>query len=361
MGSMTNKPKPTLFFDDKPLFGLDIGKTSGRVMQLSNKSGGKYNVVGYGQIRFDPSAVADGVIVQHELIAQAIKNMFTHSLIGDIRTDRVALSIPIAHTYTRTIEVPNLAKQELIQAVRNEIEQYIPAAPESLYTDFHVHKTETERNNVFVVAIPRRIVDSYIMLARLMGLTPVLIQTTATASANLFSHDAQSELPTVLVDLGSNSADITVYERGPIVNGTVSGGGDQITRIIEKTLNMSTREAAIVKARYGLTYSKKQKEITAALMPSLEQIGREIKRNIRYYEERSRSKKTISQIVIMGGGANMPGLADALTNMLRLPVRAFDPSGMLDFGRLQPFAVTDRMSFATTAGLAAYRGEEVFL
>jgi type IV pilus assembly protein PilM len=123
---------------------------------------------------------------------------------------------------------------------------------------------------------------------------------------------------------------------------------------------VSEREALIIKTRYGLGFSKKQQQIEEALKPTLDQLTREIRRTIRYYEERTKAKRSISQVVIMGGGANMPGLADYMTNDLRIPTRAFDPTAYIDFGHLQPFNVSDRMSYVTAAGLSLYKPEEVF-
>ncbi|MBP9852503.1 MAG: hypothetical protein QG629_300 [Patescibacteria group bacterium] len=350
----------TYFFEDKPLFAIDIGSSTIRLVQLLPKKGGKWRVVGYGQTKFDPEAIVEGAVVKHEEIAQAIKTLFETELVGEITTDRVAMSLPVARAFTRIIEMPQMTKAEFDEAVQNEAEQYIPASLDSLHIDYTVISGTDNRKIVQIVAIPKRIVESYMILAELLGLTPVLLQTTNTADAHIFSKDSQSDLPSVLVDFGSDSTDITVYDKGPIVSGTVPSGGEQLTEFIQKALDLTPREAMIVKARYGLSYSKKQRQLDTALSPTLSLITREIKRTMRYYEERSTEKQTISQIVILGGGANMPGLPEYYTNSLRLPVRAFDPSIFLDFGHLQPFPENDRMSYVTCVGLAMHNPEEIF-
>lgn len=350
----------TYFFEDKPLFAIDIGSSTVRVVQLHPKKSSKWRVSGYGQTRFNPEAIAEGVITKHEEIAQAIKTLFETELVGHITTDRVAMSLPVARAFTRIVEMPAMSKNELEEAVQNEAEQYIPAALDSLHIDYTVITTSEGKKAVQIVAIPKRIVESYLMLAKILGLTPVLLQTTNAADAHIFSKDSQSDLPSVLVDFGSDSTDITVYDNGPIVNGTVASGGEQITQLIQKALDLTPREATIVKTRYGLSYSKKQRQLDAALSPTLSLITREIKRTMRYYEERSAEKQTISQIVILGGGANMPGLPEYYTSSLRLPVRAFDPSTFLDFGHLQPFPANDRMSYVTCVGLAMHKPEDIF-
>ena len=362
MGSMSHTNTISsipLLFEDKPMFALDIGHGSARVMQVV-RSGGKRKVVGYGVTTFDRSVIENGAIVKHEVIAKAVQNLFKNGLIGDITTNRVALTVPVSRAFVRSIDTPKLSGKELAEAVRTEVEQYIPAAPETLYIDYSQVVDTKGKTSVLVVAIPRKIVDSYIMLARILGLEPVLIQTSSGAGANIFSRDPQSNTPSVLVDFGSDSADITIFDRGPVVSGTAACGGEQITRIIGNALGISEREAFIVKSRYGLTVSKKQTQIITALKPILGLLSREVRRTIRYYDERGKAKSEIGQVVIMGGGANMPGLTDYLTDDLRIPVRSFDPMQYLDFGRLQPLNESERMSYVTVAGLALYDPRKVF-
>jgi len=352
--------KQTLFYQDKPLFGLDIGHGKVRVAQLHP---GKHRpqLVGYGEITFDPGAIqGDGTIGKPEVIAKAALELFRHHLVGDVTTNRVALSVPVAHTFTRSIEVPNLKQKELNEAVQNEVTQYIPAAIDDLYVDYTRTKSSGDTTTVFIVAMPKRVIDSYLTLSRLLGLETIAIQTSSGAGAQLFAHDGQSDVPTLLIDFGSESADITIYDQGAAVSGTVASGSDLFTTAIAKALNVSEKEATLIKAKYGLGVSKKQDQIEKALEPTLSLLIREIKRTVRYYEEHNHDKQKITQVIIAGGGANMPGLADYLTSNLRLAVRAFDPTSYIDFSRLQPFNTTERMSFVTAVGLAIIDPSEVF-
>lgn len=364
MGSMKKKIVPPTspvpkFFEDKPLFGLDVGHSSVRAIQLT-KGRSRLRVQGYGMTTFDPSAIKDGVIVKPELVAYAVQNLFKHNLVGSITTNRVAISVPVSRAFTRSIDTPKVPESEIAEMVRTEVEQYIPAAYESLYVDYSQAVDAKGKMSIFIVAMPRKIVDSYVTLTRMLGLEAVLVQTSIGAGTNLFSRDPQSDLPTVLVDFGSESADITIFDKNPIVSGIAACGGEQISQIIAKTLDVTEHEAVIIKSRYGLSISKKQKQIEAALAPILSLLTREVRRTIRYYDERTKAKRPIAQIIIMGGGANMPGLADYLTRDLRLAVRSFDPTAYLDFGRLQPFNMSERMSYVTATGLASYRPSEVF-
>lgn len=358
MGNMNKTTKTPLFFRDKPLFGLDIGPCSLKVMQVdepATKVNGKIDklpqVIGYGFTSFDPAATQDGVIIQHEVVAKAARNLFDQHLIGDITTRRVALAIPAYRTFTRSLELPKLKNSELINAVELEAEQYVSMPLEDLYLDYDITKQTIDNTELFAVAVPKTIVNSYMELAHILGLEPVLIEPTLSSSGRLFSLDDQSEVPTVIIDFGSKSADISIYDGHILVTGTVQAGGETFTNIIKNKLNVSQAEAGLIKTRYGLSVSRRQAEVTQAMGPILDELVKEIRRMMRYHEERYGAERPIQQIITLGGGANMPGLSDYLTNVLRLAVRHTNPWHYLTYKGLQPPSEADKPMYATVAGL----------
>jgi type IV pilus assembly protein PilM len=348
-----------LLYKDKPIFGLDIGFSNLKVMQLGyhNK---KRVVTGYGVTTFDPQSIIDGAIADPEQIAKATHELFEHNLIGDITTHRVAIAIPAARTYNRTVQLPKLTKKELQDAIRAEAEQYIPIPIDQLHIDYDIVTESADGTEVLISAAPSKIVNSYMQLMDVLGLEVAALETTIGAGSRLFVQAEASDVPTVLIDFGSISSDITIYDKALIVTGTVPGGGDTFTKLIASTLDVTQQEAHVIKTKYGLGLSKKQKEITEGLSPSLEQLLKEIRRMIRYYEERSNTERKISQVVTMGGGANMPGLSEYMTSHLRLPVRMCDPWQRIEFGDLQPPNSIEKSMFVTVAGLALMEPKEIY-
>lgn len=347
------------FYTDKPVFGLDIGHGSLKVMQIDS-SHPQPRVLGYGTTTFDSTASDDGVILKPELIARSLQDLFNHNMIGDISTSRVVMSIPAYRTFSRSIQLPKLSSKELQEAVSTEIEQYVPVSLDELYYDYHVIDQSGDQIELFASAIPRHIVDSYIVLTKLMGLEVVLLETTMAAAARLLSHDKHSDVATVIIDFGSLTSDISIYHNEVLVTGTVAGGGLVFTKTLEDMLHVTNAEAGVIKTKYGLIASKRQAEIRAALEPTLQKILKEIQRMIRYYDERYGNEQKIGQMVILGGGANMPGLADYFTNALRLPVRTQDPWTLLNYRGLQPPSDPDRLMYATVAGLALVEPRRIF-
>lgn len=352
--------KTTLFFKDKPLFGLDIGTGSIKVMQIGPEAKKKRPVVGYGMVRFDPTVMKEGEIIDMKIVAKAAKDLFQHQLIGDITTRRVALSVPTFRTYTRELQLPKMSDKELSEAVLTEAEQYIPRPLDELYLDYTITGRTADEVSIYMVAVSKNIVDSYTDLMRILGLETVFIEPSILASTRLLGLDTHNEIPGVLVDFGTRSADVSIFDNQHVtVTGTVQSGGDLFTENIKSALGVSQEEAALIKTKYGLSLSKKQKEIRDAVEPLLSQTIKEVKRMVRYYEERGDGTAKIGQIITMGGGANMPGLNDYLTEHLRMPVRMFDPWQVLEYGKMQPPSYAERSMYMTVAGLGLVQSKGV--
>jgi type IV pilus assembly protein PilM len=359
-------PKIASFYHDKPIFGLDIGQSSLKVMQMADMPTGvvpknhKPRVLGYGFAAFDKTALEDGVVVKPEIVAQAAQDLFKNQLIGEINTRRVALAIPAYRTFTRAVQMPKLGKKELAEAVQLEAEQYVSMPLDQLYLDYELIRESEDTVDLFMVAVPKEIVDSYLDLAQILGLETVLIEPTLSSSGRLFSIDSQSDVATFIIDFGSRSSDISIFDKHVLVTGTVQGGGESFTNSIMSSLGVGQQEAGLIKTKYGLGLSKRQSEIQQALEPTLVQILKEIRRMMRYYEERYGTDRPIGQIVTLGGGANMPGLSEYFTASLRMPVRHTDPWQYLDYKDLQPPPSADKPMYATVAGLSLTPPRGVF-
>lgn len=366
---MGNRQKLPYFFKNKPLFGLDIGNGSLKVMQtepgpnrnqIGQSARNVSRLIGYGSCHFDPKAIDNGVIKNPEIIAEAAIKLFDSHLTGRINTNRVAMTIPSYRTFTRSLTLPELTKKELKEAVNTEAEQYIPVPIDKLYLDFQLIRKTRDGSEFLAVAVPKEIVDSYMDLALIMGLEPIFIETTMSAAGRLFNHDYQSDVPTIIIDFGSLSSDISVFDKAMLTSSTVQGGGEIFTKTIADSLNVTLEQAHIIKTRYGLGVSKRQKEVKAGLEPVFEQIIKEIKRLIRYYEEHYGTERPISQIVTLGGGSNIPGMNEFLTDRLRIAVRPCDPWQYLEVSKLRLPTHADKQMYATASGLSMANPREVF-
>lgn len=358
---MVKTSNQTLFYKDKPLFGLDVGFNTIKVLQIEHAEK-KGVVTGYGVAKFTSDAIKDGVITDYETIAKSAMDLFQNGIIGEITTRRVVATIPATKAYTRIMTVPaKLDKKELHDAVHFEAEQYIPLPIDDLYIDYTSTQRLGDEQEVMVVAVPKSIVDSYMKFFDLLGLEVCALETTISAASRIIqATENNGDIPTILIDLGSLSVDLTVFDKTLVVNGTIPGGGDDFSNRIAEKLGVSKEEANNLKTKYGLGVSKKQNEIREALKPQLDSLIKEIRRVVRYYEDRTEGKGSIGQIITMGGGANMPGLVDYLTDNLRIPTRLSNFWSELELGKLQPPHEAERSLYITAAGAAITKPEDIW-
>lgn len=347
-----------LFYKDKQVFGFDIGHSTIKIVQLERGHGGKPKVIGYGYNTFNEAAVQDGVITDLEALAACAHPLITQLLVGGITTERVAVAIPAARSFTRILTLPQKAAENLEQAVRLEAEQYIPVPIDDLYLDHQITKRipgakeEEAMIEVVMVAAPKKIVDSYMTLFDILGLEVALIETSLIANARVFVRGHSAGKPLLLIDFGSRSSDINIFDSALRVAGTIDGGGESITDAIAKAFSVTTKQAYILKTRYGLRRGAKQQEIEKAVAPVLDSILKEITKMMRYYKEREASAQEFESIIMSGGGANLPGLAEYMTERTKIRAVVANPWEDLDFGRLQQPHSLESTIYTTAVGLA---------
>ncbi len=356
---MLNEINPVpLFYKNKPIFGLDIGYSSIKIMEVK-QSGKKPEITGYGFSTFDMKCMKNGVIVDHEALAKSIYDLVDKNLVGKLSTKRIVGAVPVGRSFNRILTLPSMSKSDLDAAVRLEAEQYIPVPIEDLYIDYQVGEQLEDTVEVLVVAAPRVIVDSYLTLYAMLGLETAAIETSINAGTRLVMHAENTDVPTLIIDFGSKSTDLSIFDKVLRVTGTVGQGGDNMTDAIAKSLGVTKSQAHTIKTKYGIDASKKQKQVIEGVQPVLDKLVAEIKKMDRFYQDRSGKDSKLEQVIILGGGANMPGLADYITDKVRVATRMCNPWLNLSFGDIQPPHQLEKTLYATAAGLALVTPREI--
>lgn len=350
------------FYRDEPLFGLDIGYSNIKVMQLEQMGGKGLRAVGYGFAPYPPDSIVNGIISKHDALAKCLHELVNKHLVGAITTNRVACTVPTSRTFSRLVKLPLMDDEKLAEAVRLETEQYIPVRPENLYIDYEVVFRAPDGIELLVVATPRNIIDSYMKFLASVGLEPVALEPTMNACSRLFSiTEPTHNQPSILVDFGSATTDLAVFDRTIFVNSIIPVGSDNVTAMISKYLKVDTEQAYQIKNKQGLEAGENQALIKEAVEPMLENLVREIRKIMRYHDERTgRGRPTISQIITLGGGSLMPGLSKFLWDQLQMPVHMLDPWNKIDFSNMLPPAEFERPMYLTVAGEAVLKPEEIF-
>lgn len=349
-----------LFFRDKPIIGLDISQTGIKVMAVDSKH---FLVEGYGSIDLDPSKTQK-MLEENDTsyLTENIKDLLDNHVIGSLPSNQVVLGIPTNRTYSHTFSLPTNAEKSIRDTVELEVNQYIPVPYEALYLDYEIIDRNKEELTAILAAAPKEIIDHMVEAVKAAGLQPVMVEPSINAVARVLRSTERADMPTLIVDIGSTGTDIAIFNRDAIrVTGYAGVGGNTFTLAIAKSLKVDLEKAHQLKVLSGLNVGSRQAKLSAALKPSLDKINAEVLKIIRYYNERLSSTEKIEQILIVGGGANIPGIGDYFTNSLIMPARVAIPWQKMNFGKLEQPGRQYRSRYIAVSGLASAPRKEIFL
>ena len=346
-----------LFYHDKPIIGLEIAQTGIKVMAIDPK---KWVVLAYGNIDLDPTKLQESIEKSTDYLTKGIQQLLKDKVVGTLPSNRIVMSTPTTRTFSRSISLPVTAADNLLEAIQIESEQYIPIPVSELYIDYEVIEHGKENLEVLMCAVPKRIVDTCVNACEQAGLEVVMVESGISAVARLVTATEEGKLPTVIIDIGAASTDIAILDKTIRVTGGLAVGGHNLTLDIAKTMSLSLEAAHQLKIHSGLMLGPKQAAIKRSLDPSLSKIVAETKKIIRYYNERIGGKTKLEQIIVVGGGSNVPGLGEYFTEAMLMPARVASPWQRLNFGKLTQPPRQFKPRFITAAGLAVVKPKEIW-
>ena len=340
-----------LFYKDKPIIGLDISNTGVKVMAVDTK---RWLVLGYGSIDLEPVKVKEALEGTSTYLAENIQALLKDKIVGTLPSNHIVLGVPTARSFSRTFLLPTSAEKTLKDAVEIEVDQYIPIPSSTLNIDYEIIERDKQNLTVLMSAMSKVIIDNCTNAVESAGLQVNLVEPGINAVGRLLTATEDGHLPTIIVDIGPASTDIAILDRGSIrVTGGLAVGGNTFTLDIAKKLGITLENAHQLKVLNGLNAGPRQEKIRNSIEPSLGRIVVEIRKVIRYYNERLSEERKLEQLLVVGGGSSLPGIGEYFTNSLVMPARVASPWQKLDFGKLTEPAKQFRPRYITVAGLAS--------
>lgn len=336
------------------LIGLDIGSTTMKLVELE-QSGRMQKLITVGVSATPPKGLLSEASFDQIALSEAVKKLALDAKVG---TKSVNVALPENMVYTRVIQMPQLSEAELASAIRWEAEQYIPLPLSEVVLDYKVMQKGTTPNEgarmqVFLVAAPKTVVGKYQKVIELAGLELVSIETESLALGRALLEESQSSPVTLVVSIGAQRTTVFMAKGSAILlTYVIPSGGNALTRAIATDLEIDQMQAEEYKKTYGLKKDVLSGKIVHTLTPLLANLISELKRTISFYQEKSEQPLSMKRIVLVGGGAKLPGLVVYLTENLGIETQIGDPwqkvSGTAKLSS-QPF---DPILFSEAVGLA---------
>jgi type IV pilus assembly protein PilM len=319
----------------------------------------KWTVYGYGSIDLDPAKLQVSLSEDDPYLRDSIRALMNDHITGHIPSNHVVISVPTSRTYSRNIVLPRQAEKNLLSAIQLEAEQYIPVPINELNVGYEIIERNDKELTVAIAAAPSALVKALVGACEASDLQVLMVEPGINSIARLIGYAEEGQLPTILIDIGAATTDIAILDSTIRATSSVNEGGNSFTLHISEKMKVSLEKAHQLKVLDGLSYSNKQGKIADALKPSLDQIVDKVQKIMRFYTERIDSEKQLAQIVIVGGGSNVPGLGEYFTDALVMPARVASPWQILDFGKLPQPVRQYKPRYITAAGLACASPKEI--
>ncbi|MFA5954693.1 MAG: type IV pilus assembly protein PilM [Patescibacteria group bacterium] len=340
----------TLYTPEPPAaFGLDLSDDSLKIAQLSKAR--KMTVVDILHKESLPAgAIVDGEIKNADAVASVLKRVYDEN--RRILVPSVVLSLPETQTFTATIRVAKKDNKTLSELLTDALAEYLPDSIDKLYYNTQTIGEDNESWDVLVGAAPQALVLPYLDVVEKAGLTTLVLDIEALATANaLISNKSDAEKTRAIINLGSRRASLILYTKGSVrFTLSLPISGEAVTKELQEQLAITREQAEQTKRLCGLDGKKCDGVLRQVLERMVQNLLDRIDEGRKYYRDHHPGSSEIEEIILSGGGAHLIGLDTILTEALSIPVRLGNIWENTSIVR--PPEVESPLSFATVIGLA---------
>ena len=308
--------------------GIDIGSGSIKMAEVTMRSGRPF-LKKMAVFDAPPSVIKDGAILDEELLIDTLQRMTSRN---GFAGRQVATAVGGRSLFIREAMFPRMSENELRQAIRWDLDKYVPFSPDQLYFDFWVAgagSTEFEVR-VLLVAVPRNVIDTLSRVLNKAGLKPVAVDIEPLAIQRTLPETSDC----MLIDSGAGVSQVSLFQKGsPVFTRNIPIGGNRFTEAMMDGLEIGREEAELLKQSSADFFAEAtepvREAVTAQLDRMMGELAGEVRRTLEYYQVQNRNV-SISQVFLTGGGAKLALLPEKLTQILDLPVSLHDPLASLD-------------------------------
>src|SRR5690606_6515916 len=244
--------------------------------------------------------------------------------------------------------------------VELQADQYIPFPMNEVSYDFEiVGPTEKDPDMIDVLLVATRTenVEQRQAAVEAAGLKSRIVDVEAFAVENacfLLKHQMPDQgrgHNIAVVDFGASSTTFSVLRDLKVIyTRDFAFGGQQLTEEIMRTYGLTLEEAGRAKKEGGLP-SNYEPEV---LDPFIDDMSQQVSRSLQFYLASGSGREQPEKILVCGGCANIPGVADVIASRVGIQAERGDPLGQMKLSaRAKAQAVQrDATALLTACGLA---------
>jgi type IV pilus assembly protein PilM len=299
--------------------GLDIGSSAVRAAEVMI-DGDRKVLRRFAQVGLPAGAVIEGEVRDREAVAAAIKRLWQH---GRFSSKKVIVGLGSQRAMVRQVEMPPLPDSELRSALRLKIGEFLPIPVEQAVVDFAPLPGtggETAERRLLLVAAQRDVISDELGAVDAAGLSAVAVDSSSLA---LLRAVAGPKLPgggpsgglEAVVGIGAELITVAVRDGGtPRFMRTVAltnPNGPGVSDPLSPSVSPGDRSRPGARSATAPVVGAAQR---------LESIVGEVRSSLEYLLSQSGTGH-FEQVLLTGGGAMLPGVTEALSTSLGLPVK----------------------------------------
>ncbi|WP_257458656.1 type II secretion system protein GspL [Archangium lipolyticum] len=306
------------------ILGLDLGSHSvkGLLLDASTRSSA---VKAWAEVRRAPEGE------RQETLRAALRELLAHPEMQHV--DQVVVSLPGQSLATHQLSLPFTDPKRIEATIPFEVESQIPFDLGEAVFDYQVATQVKDKGSELLVGVVRREeLATLLGVLNEAGVDPRVVTHPGITYQNMLLQQASLladlESETVaIVDIGHERTTLAIGRPGVGVEfaRTFAGGGQGLSRALAAEFQTPLPEAHHWKESHGALASAAQAQgpdgerAAAAFVRGLQPVLRELRPSFKSFTARTR--RQVGAVLLCGGTARMPGLAEQLGKDLGLPTR----------------------------------------
>lgn len=336
-------------------FGLDIGTTAVRVVQLSG-SGPVKNLTKYAYAPIDPKMAQSESATDRQKLLLVIQELLAQA---KVTTKNVVVGIPSQRVFTAVVDFDRLAPSELAKAIKYQADSLIPTPLAESTMDWAQigdSPVDSAKVEVLLSSVPNDLVESRLDALESIGLNVIAFEpdSLAIARAVLATDVVQ---PQMVLDVSHSSTDLVIAMNGaPRLTRAIPTGSEAIIKAAMQNLTIDQKQAEQFVMKFGLSKDKLEGQIYHAIVGTVDLLVGEIDKSIKFFQKRYGDNAKIERIVITGAGSLLPEFPLYIANKFGISVEIGNAWRNVSFSQDRQ---NELMALTSHFGVAAGLAERV--
>lgn len=299
-------------------FGLDIGTTAARVVQLKGDGPNK-QLVRYASAPIPSTVATSDANADQQKVVQVLRDLIATS---QITTKNVAVAVPSHKVFTTVVDIDRLSPSELAKTIRLQADSLIPTPLAESKIDWAVlgdSPKDKTKQEVLLTSVTNDFIEKQLDMLESIGLNVIAFEPDNLALVRAMVAP-EVTTPQVVLDIGYKTTDLVITMNGaPRLTRSIPTGTEAILRSATQNLSIDQKQAEQFVFKFGLAQGKLEGQIYQAIIGTIDIIVNEIDKSLKFFRTRYVGA-TLDRIIVTGSAASLPEFPLYIANKTGLKV-----------------------------------------